>query len=175
MKYTRKRRAVRTRRTRGGTVYGSQAYAASAAKEADDDCAAHVKAAVDGVGKNVTIERKTLPYWQHFGYASLKKAQEAAEAAAREQSPCNRDAVVVVTPPPPPPSIEPPPTPTVRRKALESRPPLPFGPPQGVPEAPVVGCTGTSCMRGTSRRRGRKSRRRSTRRGARSSRARPIR
>jgi hypothetical protein len=160
MKY-KARRTRRSRRTRGGTIYGSPGYAADAAKEAAADCDAHVKAAVDGVGKEVTIKGKKQPYWEAFGYPSIEEAQKEARNRAKEQSPCKSEAVVVVREPVQKEEA------TVRAPAAVSSRPNPFAP-QGAPRSPEVvgpGCTGPFCRGGKSRRRkGRKSRRRITRR-----------
>jgi hypothetical protein len=158
------RRTRRSRKTRGGTVYGSPGYAASAAKEAAAGCDAHVKDAVDGVNRDVTIKGKKQPYWKAFGYPSLEKAEEEARIRAKEQSPCKSEAVVVVGQPVQKEEA------TVRASAAVSPRPNPFGP-QGEQRSPDVvgpGCTGPFC-------RGGKSRRRTRRRGARASRTRPTR
>jgi hypothetical protein len=162
MKY-KARRTRRSRRTRGGTTYGSKEIEKQFANEAAADCEAHVRAQLDGLERKNNSKKQ--PYWEFIGYKSLAEAKEKVEALAREQSPCKSEAVVVVEEPVQNEEA------TVRAPARVAPPrPNPFAP-QGAPRSPEVvgptelGCTGPFCRGGKSRRRkGRKSRRRITRR-----------
>lgn len=156
MKYTRKRKARGGNNT--GRVIATPELAETMNDDTATDCEKHVRLQVNGADKTHDGGK---PYWERVGYDNLETAKKAIEVWARTQYPCAGDPVLGTAAP----SAPPPKNPTLRRPDASKRPSNPFGPTGSVKEPAVVGCTGTSCIGGKSRRRkGRKSRRRITRR-----------